>query len=39
LLKTLARVGGAAAVAKKALLKVIRLNNCELTTFIPLKGI
>jgi hypothetical protein len=39
LLGALAKVGGAVAVAKKALSKVIRSGNCESTIFMLLKGI
>jgi hypothetical protein len=39
LLGALAKVGGAAAVAREALLRVIELDNCELTTFMLLKGV
>jgi hypothetical protein len=34
-----AKVEGAAAVVKEALLEVIRLGDCELTTFMLLKGV
>jgi hypothetical protein len=39
LLRASARVEEAAAVAREALLRVIRSGDCESTTFMPLKGV